>query len=411
MRLMLLLAVNMATAGSAVAQGFAVHNQNGAGTGTAYAGAAAVAEDASTVYFNPAGMTYLTAGHHVSGALTLQDRSLKFNDEGSNRFLNAYPRGDDGGQAGGLALIPAGYWTMSVTPDLHVGLGLSPTFGATTQWSDTYIGRYQGVYSEIKAANVNPSMAWRVNEFLSLGVGLDVVAFKAELQGMVPGAALLDNKTKMSGSDIGFGYNFGAMLQFTPATRVGLTYRSTIDLNLKGDVEMLGKKTPANVAVELPDSASIALSHMINDQLELLSDFTWTGWSSIPSLVIKNRSSGAIISEEKLGFKDSFRVGLGMQYRYSKPLVLRAGVAFDQSPVRSAADRTVRMPDSDRIWLAVGSNYKFTEQTAVDFGYAHVFFDQAAINRATSNKPALQVVRGSFDSAVDIFSVQLNHHF
>lgn len=114
-----------------------------------------------------------------------------------------------------------------------------------------------------------------------------------------------------------------------------------------------------------------------------------------------------------LGFKDSYRVGVGAQYQYSDALRLRAGVAYDQSPIRSASDRTVRLPDSDRTWLAFGFNYKLNKQTSVDVGYAHLFFDKAKINRQTvlGTTGTTQFVRGEFETSVNIFSLQLNHHF
>lgn len=411
-KISLLLMGSMAVAGNAFAQGFALQNQNGAGTGYAYAGAAVVAEDASTIYFNPAGMTYLPDGHHVSVALTLLDRSLKFNNNGSDSLLVGpftYPLGDNGGQAGGQVLVPAGYWSMSVTPEWRVGLGVSPTFGSNTEWSDTFIGRYQGVYSEIKAINANPSIAWRANDVFSLGLGWNIVKFEADLRGMVPvlSPATVDAKTKLTGSDTGYGYNLGAMFQLSPATRLGLTYRSRIDLQVKGHLEMPGQNIPAEVSVELPDSASLAVSHMINERLQFLGDLTWTGWSSLPALVVKSQASGAVLSNDNLGFKDSYRLGLGVQYRYSDTLRLRGGIAYDQSAVHNAADRTVRLPDSDRTWLAFGFNHQLNKQTSVDAGYAHLFFDRATIDRAKLT----QVVRGSFDASVDIFSVQLNHHY
>lgn len=409
--------------GHAMAAGFALQNQNGAGTGYAYAGSAAVAEDASTIFFNPAGMTYLAEGHHVTGALTLLDRSLEFKDRGTNQLrvaappVPAYPLGGDGGQAGGQSYVPAAFWTMSITPELRIGLGVSPTFGNATEWDDDFIGRYQGVYSEIKAINVNPSVAWKVNDVVSLGFGVNVVKFEADLRGMVPIIAALpatvDGRSKLTGKDTGYGYNLGAMFQVTPSTRIGVSYRSTIDLKVKGKSESPAGVTPAQVKIELPDTASIALSQKIGDRLELLADYTWTGWSSIPSLRVTNRNTGALLTDEHLGFKDSYRVGLGAQYQYTDALRLRAGVAYDQSPVRSSSDRTVRLPDSDRTWLALGMNYKFTKQTSVDVGYAYLMFDDAKIDRQTvlGTTATTQYVRGSFDTKVHILSVQLNHHF
>lgn len=410
----LLLTGTMFIANDTVAAGFALQNQNGAGNGYAYAGAAAVAQDASTIYFNPAGMTYLAPGHHVSGAGTLLIRSLKFRDMGSSPFLT-YPLGDNGGQAGGISLIPAVYWSMSLGSAFRLGLGVSPTFGNSTEWSGTFIGRYQGRFSEITAINFNPSFAWQLSEDVSIGAGLNVVRFDADLRSMVPVTSLLptlvDAETRMKGDDVGFGYNLGVMFRFSPSTRMGLTYRSAVDLKVDGQLTAPGTVIPASVALELPNTASLAISHMMNDRLRLLADLTWTGWGHVPAIVATSHASGAILANERLGFEDSFRVGLGTQYQYTERLRLHAGFAYDQSPVRNAMDRTVRLPDSDRFWLAVGFNQKLGDRTSIDVAYSHVFFEGAEINRPTFPNPSLQVVRGSFDTNAHIISLQLNHHF
>ncbi|MBN9123707.1 MAG: aromatic hydrocarbon degradation protein [Nitrosospira sp. 56-18] len=408
------LAGSMSVGGSAAASGFALQNQNGAGNGYAYAGAAAVAQDASTIYFNPAGMTYLAPGHHISGAGNLLIRSLKFNDAGSGAFLS-YPLGDNGGQAGGLSVIPAVYWSMSLGSAFRVGLGVSPTFGNATDWSKTFIGRYQGVKSGITTVNFNPSIAWKLHEDVSVGIGFNVVMFDADLRSMAPVTSLLpvpvDIQTRLKGDDVGFGYNLGVMFRLSESTRMGLTYRSAVDLKVDGHLSAPGVAIPASVPVKLPGSASLAISHMMNERLRLLADLTWTGWSSLPAIVAKNQTSGAILANERLGFEDSFRVGLGAQYQYTQRLRFHTGFAYDRSPVRNSLDRTVRLPDSDRFWLAVGLNQKLGERTSIDVGYSHVFFEGAEINRPSFPNPSLQVVRGSFDTGVHIISLQLNHHF
>ena len=294
----LLLAGGLSIGGTAAAAGFALQNQNGAGNGYAYAGAGAVAQDASTIYFNPAGMTYLAPGHHVSGAGNLLIRSLRFHDTGSGPFLN-YPLGDNGGQAGGLAPVPSVYWSMSLGSAFRIGLGVSPTFGNATDWSKTFIGRFQGVESTITAINFNPSIAWKLHEDVSLGVGLNVVKFDADLRNIVPVTALLpvpvEVETKLKGDDVGFGYNVGLMFRLSPSTRVGLTYRSAVNLKVNGNLSAPGAVIPASVPIELPDTASLAISHMMNDRLRLLADLTWTGWSSVQAIVAKNRTSGATL--------------------------------------------------------------------------------------------------------------------
>ena len=128
---------------------------------------------------------------------------------------------------------------------------------------------------------------------------------------------------------------------------------------------------------------------------------------------MKHRSLGVTLTDERLGFKDSFRVGLGMQYQYTDALRLRAGMAYDESPVTTVSDRTVRLPDSDRTWLAFGLNYKLNKQTSIDAGSARLFFDKEKIERRTvlGMTQTGQFVRGSFDTSVNIFSLQVNHAF
>lgn len=222
----------------------------------------------------------------------------------------------------------------------------------------------------------------------------------------------MDVGTKQTGRDIGFGYNLGATLQLNPATRLGLTYRSAVNLTADGHFKGGGINIPTSTSIRLPDTVSVAISHMFNDRLQLLADFTWTGWSSIPALVVTDLTDRVSLPSERLGFRDSYRLGFGTQYQYNDSLRLKMGVAYDQSPIRNAMDRTVRLPDSDRTLLAVGFNQRIGKRMSVDVGYIHIFSEKAEIDRPTNN-PRLPpgVVRGSFSSSVDIVSIQLNHQF
>ncbi|WP_323001220.1 OmpP1/FadL family transporter [Denitromonas sp.] len=398
--------------GQAAASGFALQNQNGSGNGNAYAGAAAAAEDASTIFFNPAGMTYLPKGHNISGAVTLLQRSLTFDNTGTSPSTLSLVSSDDGGDAGGLSVIPAFYYSYSVNDKVFIGVGVSPTFGNATEWDDDFFGRYQGSYSEIKGININPSIGYKVNDMVSLGFGLNFFKFEADLRSKVPVAGT-DRESKLTGDDTAIGYNIGAMFQLSPTTRLGVTYRSKIELEVEGESETPLGVTPAVVDVELPDSFSLAVSQQLSDKWEMLGDFTWTGWSSLPGLHVKNKNTGATLTNEALDFKDTYRIGLGANYKYNDSVKLRFGVAYDKSPVQSSESRTVRLPDSDRTWLSFGVNYAFSKQTSVDVGYSHIFFKDSSIDRRTviGTTATSQFVRGDFSTSADILSVQINHNF
>lgn len=419
--------------GAAFAAGFQLQNQNGAGTSNAFAGAAAVAEDASTIFFNPAGMTYLNPGHSVAGAATLLHRDLKFKDSGTNGVpLNlagptppvpTFPLGSDGGQGGGVSLIPAAYYSVSLTQQLRLGIGLSAPFGNKTEWDDDFKGRFQGIFSEIKTINLNPSLAYQVTPAIAIGAGLNWQKFEADLRGAAlqarpGGLPPIETRNKLKGDDTAWGWNIGALWQVSPSTRIGVAYRSKLDYEVEGDISTtvpgVGTfSTPVRADVELPDSASIAVFQKLSDRWDMMGDFTWTGWSSLPALTVRSDASGAVLTNENLDFKDSWRIGFGGQYHYNDALKLRFGVAYDKTPIPDADSRTVRLPDSDRWWLSFGGRYFFSPKTSLDVGYTHIFLPKENIDRRTfvGTNPTAQIVRGEFEASINILSFQLNHTF
>jgi len=430
---MKLIALSLAVlAPSAWASGFALQNQNGSGNGNAFAGAAAAAEDAGTIFFNPAGMALLGDGDNLSLAGTIINRSIKYTDKGSTGEPIAAAGGvvlaplvtsANGGDAGGVALVPAGYWAYALTNQLWVGLGISPTFGNTTEYDFDFIGRNAGYFAEMQQININPSLAFKVNEQLSLGMGINIAHNMTHFKQGVTFTALnsTDNYVDIEGDAWGYGYNFGVMYSVTPATRLALTYRSTIKFELEGRYDV---NTPVvagafvdqdiKATLKTPDSASLALSQKLNDQLELLADVTWTGWSVIDSLTLTNSSTGAQVGAPlSYNFKDTWRYGIGANYKLNDQWKLRTGLAYDEAPIKSDADRTMTLPDSDRTWLSFGARYTLSKDSSIDMGYTHLFFKNASTSRAvnTSTGTTVQTIRGDFKTSADLFSVQYNHKF
>lgn len=417
--------LSLAFAGSASAAGFQLQNQNASGTSVAFAGAAAVAEDASTIFFNPAGMTYLPLGHSVSVGGTAINRSVKFNDTGTSRMpvINPltgaptgafHPLGDNGGNGGGTGLAPGMYYSYSVTPALRLGLGFSVTYGSETEYNESFAGRFSGRYTSIHQMNLNPSVAYKVNEVVSLGFGLNYAKSEIEFRQNAPfvGAPL----GVLEGDDTAWGWNAGAMFQLSPQTRVGLSYRSAVKFDLEGKQTIAA---PLNVdrgitaKLETPDTFSLALSQKLSDRLELLADVTWNGWSSLKALEPMIGSARAT-APLRYNFEDTWRVGLGAKYQLNDAWNLRAGIAYDQTPVPDEASRTMTVPDSDRTWLAFGARWKMSPKTSVDMGYAHIFFKDVKTARAvmnTAETATLQTVRGDFKTHAHLLSVQVNYNF
>ena len=236
----------VAFSGTASAAAFQLWEQNASGLGTAYAGSAAVADNASTIFFNPAGMTQMP-GIQLSVGVTGVGPSYEFANDGSSGLLGT---GGNGGNAGGWAAVPNAYMSWQVAPDWFVGLGISSPFGLKTEYdSDNWIGRYQAIKSEIKMVNYNPSLAWKVNDKVSLGLGLNYQTIDAEMTNMTPRGLY-----KLNGDDGAWGWNAGALFTLSPAMRVGVSYRSAVSYTLDGDRSLGATSTSAKADIKMPDT-------------------------------------------------------------------------------------------------------------------------------------------------------------
>lgn len=392
--------------GLAHASGFALIEQNASGLGNAYAGQAASAQDASTLFFNPAGMTLLP-----DSQLVLAGSLINPHAQFTGTVSPATVGGGDGGDAGDLGFVPNAYFAYRVSPDIHVGVGLNAPFGLKTEYDSTWKGRTQAIKSELMTINLNPAIAWKASESLSLGAGLSIQYTEATLSNSANGAGI----ATVHGDDYGWGFNLGLLWQPSAATRVGLAYRSQVDYTLKGDVEFSVASVangPITADATLPDSASLSLFHALSPKWELLADVTWTGWSDFKELRIV-RDSGVTLGVTPENWDNSYRYSVGANYHLDDRLTLRGGVAYDETPV-SDAYRTARIPDESRTWLAFGAQYRLSDKSTLDFGYAHLFVKDASINKTEyANLPPVTPVTlsGTYEGSVDILSAQLTLNF
>jgi long-chain fatty acid transport protein len=350
-------------------------------------------------------------------------------------------------------------------------------FGLKTEYEDGWLGRYQALKSEVKTINVNPAFGWKVTPDFWVGAGANYQHFDATLtndfnysaalaQGYANPAlgltqpqqaalsaatAGLDSFAKVTGDDAAWGWNVGAMFSFNGdanndpgAGRIGITYRSKLKYNVVGSVNFTNPATPVlsgplaplqpavtavsnavnqtrlynggvMLDVTMPDSASLSYYQKINRQWDILADVSWTGWSSIQELRIK-RADGSTLSVLPENFKDTWRFSAGMNYYPDEKWVLRAGVAYDQSPVNNV-DRSPRLPDNDRTWLAIGARYKYSSALNFDLGASYIFVKDPSINSVGGvaggppSIPATGLVNGEYSSHVVIVSGQFNYRF
>ncbi len=419
---LIMLSVTAALAGwsgGASASAFQLLEQNASGLGNAYAGQAAAAENASTVFFNPAGMTRLQ-GIQISGSLDMIKPSAKFENTGS-AAPPFRPLGDNGGDAGSWAYVPDAYLSWQLSPRLWAGIGVNAPFGLKTDYNPTWIGRFQANTTEMKTYDINPSVAWKVNDSFSVGAGVSYQHVNVKLN-RAASFVVSEGSLALDVNDAQWGYNLGAMFNPGPNTRIGLTYRSTMGYTLTGSAAVAGAVNAApSVAanIRLPDTLSVAFSHALSDRWELLGDYTYTRWSTIKAIPLVSTSAsvlgaaGTTLDTINFQFKDSYRVGLGTNYKWTGDFTLKLGVAYDKSPVDDAF-RTVSLPDNNRTWLAIGGKYRVGKAGAFDFGYAHLFVNNGSINSLQGTAVAAFQkgnVVGNYKNSVDILGFQYTHSF
>ena len=423
----------VAFSGAASASGFQLLEQNASGIGNAYAGSAAVAENASTIYFNPAGMTQLQA-REVSGGLSVVKPSFSFNDKGS--APGALAGTGDGGDAGGWALIPNGYISWALNKDLYVGIGIGAPFGLKTEYDDRWVGAAQSMKFEVQTLNINPSLAYRVSDRVSLGVGLNWQMLKAEYirKAGIGNVGLSHVDSTMKLDDSAWGWNVGALFTVSPTTKVGLSYRSRVKYQTEGDVKLkddgsglgvvtatgligLGRQSDVKASLTLPDTAIMSVTQKISDQWEMLGDVSWTGWSSIPKVDIM-RSSGVLNGQNAqtldTDFRNAWRVALGATYKVNDAWKIKYGVAYDQTPVKRAATRLTSLPDNDRIWFSLGAQWAPSKTSKLDLGatYIHVRDSKVDNDQTTGfGTSARGRVTGDYEGDIWLFGAQYSMSF
>ncbi len=431
--LLFVLCIVFISTGSALGAGFALVEQSVAGLGNAFAGGAAGAEDASTIFFNPAGLTRLEGQHQLLTGAHIIMPYVKFHNDRSTHVTGAPLSGDDGDNGGETRVIPNLYYSRKVTDRFSVGIGVNSPFGLATKYDKEWVGRYHAVESDMLTININPSLAYKVTDQLSIGAGFNVQYLHAKLSNAVDfgtiGASLHvpgllpqqnDGFVSLKGDSWGVGYNLGLLYEFNKTTRMGVAYRSAIDQDLEGKADFENvpaalqstfRDTDIKADITLPDSLSVSFFHQVNPQWAVMADFTWTDWKHFQDLTVQF-DSGLPASITNENWQDSYRYSLGATYVPDKKWTFRVGTAYDRSAIPDKEHRTPRIPDSDRIWAALGLSYKISDMAGVDLGYAHLFVNDPEIDKTpTGNDKLRGGLKGSFDAHINILSAQLSMKF
>ncbi|MCK5394652.1 MAG: transporter [Gammaproteobacteria bacterium] len=442
-----LLAVGIASVTTVSQAGsFGLIEQSASGQGSAYAGAAAIAEDASTIYFNPAGMTRLS-GSQVVVAGHIIAAEADYTDSGSTGVTGPNSKTDE------VGFVPNFYYSTALDNDVFVGVGINVPYGLATEYDDGWIGRYHALRSEITSVNINPSIAWKTSDKISVGFGLSIQYLELELtnslntgafcSGFSGGAAptcgapsVSDSAVKLDGDSLEIGWNTGILIDVDDNSRLGLAYRSAIKHNVSGDADYtvdpalrgfidgvvkpnlppgtnpnikILEDTPLDATAELPETFSLSFVSDISEKWTVLFDYTWTGWSSLDTITIVQVDG--IPGQEPtldLDYANTNRYSIGAHYRPNATWVYRGGLAFDETPIKSPESTSARIPGNDRTWLSFGVGYAPSSAWSLDFGYSHLFLDDVDINNLNVTGETLT---GSYEAEVNIFSAQANFNF
>lgn len=397
----------------AQASGFQLREQSAEGLGNAFAGQTAKAYNLSTVYYNPAGMTRLE-GDQIAGTATWIAPVAKFSGSATTP-LGASISGGNGGDGIKDAAVGSVFAMWDYRPDLKFGLAISAPFGLRSDYEEDWVGRYHAIQSEVTNINVTPSIAYRVNDNLSIGGGLQIGYTKARLTQAVNLTALgqPDGKGTVEGEDLGYGFDVGVLYEFTPQTRVGVNWRSQMSYTLDGDAHFQVpaavpilvpslRNSDATANLTTPDTVSFGIYHELSPHWAVMSDIAWTNWSTFDELRVKyadGRADGVTTEN----WHDTWFFSLGTTYTMDPQNKFHFGVAYDQAPMDDE-DRTARIPDANRYWLALGYTHDFSPNFQASLSYAHIFADKVDINETTATAGTLT---GEYDAHVDILSASV----
>jgi long-chain fatty acid transport protein len=417
--------------------------------GMSMAGVAAGGGSISSMFWNPATIIQAGRGWTIEGDGTLDMPRANITPlfATSPTGVNLTDFGSSGDIFDKATLIPSFYAAYGLTNNLSFGLGLNSPFGLKTQPNPIWSGMFYAEESNVKATNATPTVAWKVNNWLSVGAAAQIQYFKVRLDSAFPGsgttgpfpflAPLGPDELSLRGDSWAFGYTLGATLTPTPWTTVGVGYRSALDQKTSGNifrpsfvapvvlppfglvpVGVPGTTVPFDATVPLPDAVTVSIRQKITNSFTLLGTVEWTHWSRLNTVPVSTPVLGlipGIPTQLSFGWRDGWMYSAGLEYTCVRNLALRTGIGWEQSPVTDQV-RTPRLPDSGRLWVSGGATYNWNQWFSVDFAYTHIFVRDASINISPGSgnpvfDPGLGVFIGNSTGSVDIVSVGLRYHF
>ncbi|EKO3427245.1 outer membrane protein transport protein [Vibrio fluvialis] len=405
------------------AAGFQLAEYSATGLGRAYAGEAAIADNAGSQWRNPAMLTYLKGTQISAGALYVNPN---VDVEGDVSFYGSTSSTSSSDYAND-AVIPNFYISHQVNEKWALGLAFGTNYGMETELDSGFAASHFGDEAMVTTMEANANIAYQLTETVSIGGGIRYVMGEGHFGAKSPAQTEALGLTKgttlkyMEGDDTSWGWQAGAAWQMTPNNRVGFAYKSEVDLKLSGSaniyVQSYGKvlSDTGYMMLTLPATAELSTYHQLTDQFALHTSINWTDWSSFEKLQAELDTMGTVMVKEE-NWKDNYRFAVGATYQVDPKLALRSGVAYDTAAV-STKNRTITIPETDRIWLSVGAGYDVTEQLTLDAAFTYIFAKDADIleSRGYDSDNSAEKVGGQFDGQMTgnvwIVGVQASYRF
>lgn len=400
-----------------LASGFALNEQSISSMGTGFAGRSSSAEDASTVFGNPAGMSRLKREQFtVGGAAVIAKTDIS--GPGSNLG------GETDGDMVPVVGVPMGYYVKPIDDHWSVGFGVYVPFGLVTDYGSDDAARYWGKKSHVQVVTFQPTVSYAFNDKVSIGFGPTINRIEGELGSnlinpFTPGRN--DGEVKIKGDDTAVGYNIGILVQATDRTRVGLTYHSMVDYKLEGKTRVStpligpfnGNKFDATLKIKTPESVDLSVTHELDDQWTLYAGSTWTRWSRLENITVQNDvpaplagSAFQTITEEQ-NWHDTWAHAIGASYKVNKEWVLRTGFTVDQSPTNNQ-DRSPRIPTGDRRIFSLGAGWSPNDDMTIDVAYSYLWEEDVKVNLASATKGSY---RAKYENSAHGIGASLTYRF
>lgn len=402
------------------AGGFAIREQSAQFQGSSFAGSAA-GGGLSSMFWNPAALGQagagLTSESHFAGIWGQANNTVETRNESD---ADSFPFGDESGNIANPALVGASYYAYKMSERLTLGLSLNSGFGLTTKPRDlNYLGAELGRTTKLFTLNAAPTMAYKIAPGITVAAGVQMEYAKGKLQ--VAAGGPLGPTSQYKGDDFAFGFTAGILIEPVAGTSIGLGYRSQLSHDLEGRFRTgaVGASIEADAGVDLPDIVTLSLRQSISPTTRLLGTVEWSNWSRFKDLTLTSTGSGTVLvpapaviglpagvelASIPANWSDGWFFSIGGEHDINPGLTVRAGIAYEISPVDSPEKRFTSIPDNDRVWLSAGGTIKLTENMSADFAYTHIFVENGDFERhSLSGVP----ITGHTEAQVDIFAASL----